>query len=287
MREIRYHNDEIIKVDGLHFYGCSYVAGQELLDKELPDPMAIDPKKMAKQEGEPQDEYYRRRLSRELLWKKKIKLEKQHAWPQHMCSLLKVRCYNHGQHGSSMTQMKGNIVQHIIDGLYEPNEAIVVGLTGFAREMVFAEDETLLYHLRKHGAAVSMVIASDYERRGDKEFALKYMNLKGTYTYLWFFLHEIWNIMNICVTNNVKLYILPMLDPFNLKWYRKQYDIDYKTNEFNTQLKFLMSEIDKYMIKGMKIDPLGANIIERLPRGHPCAKSHEKFGIKVGEKLLI
>ena len=44
MREIRYHNDEIIKVDGLHFYGCSYVAGQELLDKELPDPMAIDPK---------------------------------------------------------------------------------------------------------------------------------------------------------------------------------------------------------------------------------------------------
>ena len=106
---------------------------------------------MAKQEGEPQDEYYRRRLSRELLWKKKIKLEKQLAWPQHMCSLLKVRCYNHGQHGSSMTQMKGNIVQHIIDGLYEPNEAIVVGLTGFAREMVFAEDETLLYHLRKHG----------------------------------------------------------------------------------------------------------------------------------------
>ena len=35
MREIKYHNGETIKVDGIHFYGCSFVAGQELLDEEM------------------------------------------------------------------------------------------------------------------------------------------------------------------------------------------------------------------------------------------------------------
>ena len=41
MRKIKYHNGETIKVTGLHFYGCSYVAGQELMDDEIPDPMGI------------------------------------------------------------------------------------------------------------------------------------------------------------------------------------------------------------------------------------------------------
>ena len=49
MREIKYHNDETIKVDGLHFYGCSFVAGQELLDEEMGDPMGIPVKDMQKE----------------------------------------------------------------------------------------------------------------------------------------------------------------------------------------------------------------------------------------------
>ena len=48
MREIKYHNGETIKVTGLHFYGCSYVAGQELMDEEIPDPMGIPVKEMAR-----------------------------------------------------------------------------------------------------------------------------------------------------------------------------------------------------------------------------------------------
>ena len=79
MREIKYHNGETIKIDGLHFYGCSYVAGQELLDEEMPDPMGISPKEMAQQPKEPIEDYYRRKLGRELLFKKKQKLEKQRS----------------------------------------------------------------------------------------------------------------------------------------------------------------------------------------------------------------
>ena len=75
MREIKYHNDETIKVDGLHFYGCSFVAGQELLDEEMGSPMSIPVEQMARQKNESVEQYYKRKLSRELLFKKKIKLE--------------------------------------------------------------------------------------------------------------------------------------------------------------------------------------------------------------------
>ena len=288
MREIKYHNGETIKVDGLHFYGCSYIAGQELLDHEIPDPMAIDPKKMAQQKGERVEEYYRRKLARELLFKKKLKLEKQLSWCQHTTNHLKLRCYNHGIHGCSTTQVKGLIVQHMVQGLYEKQkEAIVVGMTGFAREMVFAEDESMLLNVGTIGSARSLVVATHAERRGDVHFAKRYMMLKGVYTLFWNYLHEIYNIINICELNNIKLYLIPMLDPFDPKWYKKQYDIGFKEGEFNEQIKFIESKIDKYIIEDMKLDPLGANIIKRLPRGHPCAESHEKYGTKVGEKLTI
>ena len=77
-----------------------------------------------------------------------------------------------------------------------------------------------------------------------------------------------------------------MLDPFDMKWYEKQYDFDLTSPEFSEQIEFIESEIDKYIIEGTKLDPLGGNIIEKLPRGHPCAESHRKYGIKVGKKLL-
>ena len=78
-----------------------------------------------------------------------------------------------------------------------------------------------------------------------------------------------------------------MLDPFSIKWYEKQYEFDCSSPEFSEQVEYIETEIDKYIIQDMKIDPLGGNIIKRLPRGHPCIESHEKFGIKVGEKLII
>ena len=102
MREIKYHNDETIKVDGLHFYGCSFVAGQELLDEEMGSPMSIPVEQMARQKNESVEQYYKRKLSRELLFKKKIKLESQLAWPQYMCNTLKVRCFNHATHGACL-----------------------------------------------------------------------------------------------------------------------------------------------------------------------------------------
>ncbi len=288
MREIKYHNGETIRVDGLHFYGCSYVAGQELLDDEMPDPMGISPKEMMKQPDEPVEDYYRRKLGRELLFKKKQKLEKQLSWCQHTANHLKVRPYNHGIHGCSMTQIKGLIMQHIIEGLYEKEkEAIVIGLTGFAREMIFAEDEMLVFNFGSIGSARSLVIATDAERRGDLHFARKYMTIKGVYTLFWHFLHEIYNIINICNAHDIKFYVLPMLDPFSIKWYEKQYEFDCSSPEFSEQVEYIETEIDKYIIQDMKIDPLGGNIIKRLPRGHPCIESHEKFGIKVGEKLII
>ena len=77
-----------------------------------------------------------------------------------------------------------------------------------------------------------------------------------------------------------------MLDVFDTEWYKKQYEIDFERPMFASQIKFLESEIDKYIIEGTKLDPLGSNIIERLPRGHPCAESHKLYGKKVGEKLL-
>ena len=243
MREIKYHNGETIKVDGIHFYGCSFVAGQELMDKEIPDPMGLDLHKMAKQIDEPLEEFYRRKLSRELLFKKKIKLEKQLAWPQHFCEALKVRCYNHGSHGSSMTEIKGTLLQHIVEELHNPKqEAIFVGITGFAREMVFASDE----HIYKTGLPRSLVVAHDFERRGDLDFARKYLVLKDEYTHLWQFLHEIYNIINICKENDLKLYILPMLDPFDIDWYEKQYKIDFEIPHWTEQIKYLESKIDKY-----------------------------------------
>ncbi len=290
MREIKYHNGETIKVDGLHFYGCSYVAGQELMDKEMPDPMRIPVKEMKRQKGETVEGYYKRKLSRELLFKKKMKLENQLSWAQHMCNLLRVRSYNHGAHGASMTYMKAKILSHIMGEEYEIDknkEAIVIGLTGFAREMIFTEYEDNTNNtLGKYGSARSLVVATDFERRGDPDFAKKYMRLKGVYTLFWHFLHEIYSIINLCKINDIKFYIIPMLDVFNIEWYKKQYEMDFDTPQFASQIKFLESEIDKYIIEGTKLDPLGANIIERLPRGHPCAESHKLYGTKVGEKLL-
>tara|TARA_Y100000361_G_C11133440_1_gene330431 strand:+ start:150 stop:1022 length:873 start_codon:yes stop_codon:yes gene_type:complete len=289
VREIKYHNGETIKVDGLHFYGCSYVAGQELMDEEMPDPMGIPLKDMQKQKGETVESYYKRKLSRELLFKKKMKLENQLSWPQHMCNTLKVRSYNHGVHGASMTFMKAKILSHIMGEEYEidkDKEAIVIGLTGFAREMIFAENENFYFELGRYGSARSLVVATDFERRGDPDFARKYLSLKGVYTLFWHFLHEIYNIINLCKTYDIKFYIIPMLDVFNIKWYKKQYEIDFERPMFASQIKFLESEIDKYIIEGTKLDPLGSNIIERLPRGHPCAESHKLYGKKVGEKLL-
>ena len=51
----------------------------------------------------------------------------------------------------------------------------------------------------------------------------------------------------------------------------------------------MMDDFELAIAKSMtqtKLDPLGSNIIERLPRGHPCAESHKLYGKKVGEKLL-
>ena len=289
MRKIKYHNGETIKVTGLHFYGCSYVAGQELMDDEIPDPMGIPVKEMARRKNETVESYYKRKLQRELLFKKKMKLENQLAWPQSMCNVLKVRAYNHASHGASMTYMKAKLLSHILGEEYEidnKQEAVVVGLTGFAREMIFAEHENFYNSLGRYGSHRSLVVATDFERRGDPDFAKKYMNLVGVYTLFWRFLHEVYSIINICKAHDIKLYIIPMLDSFNIKWYAETFEIDFKSPNFSSQIKFLESEIDKYIIEGTKLDPLGGNIIEKLPRGHPCAESHRKYGTKVGKKLL-
>ncbi len=288
MREIKYHNGETINVDGIHFYGCSFVAGQELMDAEIPDPMNADVRTMAKQDRESTEDYYRRKLARELLFKKKQKLEKQLAWPQHFCSELKVRCYNHGSHGASMTEIKGWLLQDIVEKKIDKvKEAVFVGLTGFAREMIFTTKGSFN---NRYGAATgkprSLVIATDAERRGDPDLARKYMQIKCEYTHLWYFFQEIYNIINICRIHGLRLYMLPMLDPFSLGWYKKQYEIDLDQPAWVEQVRFIESEIDKYIIEHGKLDPLGGNIVERLPRGHPCAESHRKYGIKYGKKLL-
>ena len=287
MREIKYHNDETIKVDGLHFYGCSFVAGQELLDEEMGSPMSIPVEQMARQKNESVEQYYKRKLSRELLFKKKIKLESQLAWPQYMCNTLKVRCFNHATHGASMTEIKGRLFNDVIEGNISSSEAVDVGLTGFAREMIFSENTSgqEMWKTREGGVR-SMVVATDYERRGDNDFARKYMDLKGTFTLFYYFLHEIYSIINLCKINDIKFYLIPMLDRFESEFYEKQFDFDIKSQEFSSHIDFLESEIDKYIIIGTKVDPLGGNIIKRLPRGHPCIESHEKYGIKVGKKLL-
>jgi|TARA_R110000744_G_scaffold216618_1_gene335409 hypothetical protein len=288
VRRIKYHGGEQIEVDALHFYGCSYVAGQELLDSEIPDPMQISDKEMALQPGEKQADYYRRRLQRELQWIKKIKLEKQQAWPAHMCEVLKVMCFNHASHGSSMTQMKANIVQHIMEDKYDKEtEAIVVGLTAIDREMVWASEENQVNGSGRIGMARSMVVALNYERAGYQDFSRTYIQLKTDFHNLWNYMHELWNIINICEMNGVRVYFVPMLYPFNLTWYSKSYDIDIINPEYHEQLQFLESKIDKYVLEGMKVDPLGANIISQLPRGHPCAESHKRYGVKVGNKLAL
>ena len=62
MREIKYHNDETIKVDGLHFYGCSFVAGQELLDQEMGSPDVYTSRRWRNKKNEPIEQYYKRKI---------------------------------------------------------------------------------------------------------------------------------------------------------------------------------------------------------------------------------
>ena len=101
-------------------------------------------------------------------------------------------------------------------------EAVFVGLTGFAREMIFTTKGSFN---NRYGAATgkprSLVIATDAERRGDPDLARKYMQIKCEYTHLWYFFQEIYNIINICRIHGLRLYMLPMLDPFSLGWYKK------------------------------------------------------------------
>ena len=60
----------------------------------------------------------------------------------------------------------------VTEGNISSSEAVVVGLTGFAREMVFSENTSgqEMWKTREGGVR-SMVVATDYERRGDNDFA--------------------------------------------------------------------------------------------------------------------
>ena len=118
MRKLKYLGD-VVDIDVLWFYGCSFTAGEELFWQEYHD--------LIKNERSP-----KRRV---MLEKKRERQEQNHAWPSHLSAKLGVECKNRAKPGNSMDKMRSELVRDFVNG--GPKQRCCFWYNRFMRETHF------------------------------------------------------------------------------------------------------------------------------------------------------
>ena len=280
----------VTPIDAIHFYGCSFTAGEELADVEY----------------EPKIRECKDWHQRQLLILKHWKLEKQLAWPQHLCESLGItEIYNNADRGNSVARMSSQFFNDVVTGKISPNDMCIVGTTGYFREMTFhamedwvdLDDPKVDEPMR--GKSFSRVMASatssgpkmrpQYREWGNADFALQYF----LHRHPWVLFHEYMNhlrdMVYIARNHDIPIIFVECLERINVEYFEnvnlrrheKLLDMEY---EFKDNLIFIQKEINKHKITNKNMDDLR---VGNMPRGHPDQQSHVKWGQYLASLLRV
>lgn len=272
MYPVKYLGD-VIKIDGIHFYGCSFTAGQELLDKEF-DPVI---------------EYCDTPESRVIQLEKKSRLEKQMAWPAHMCSDLQItNCYNKSEPGNSMDNMKSQFYNDIIHNRIKESELCIFGTTGYFREILFhpIEDWVDIDQMKEclpseRGKSFSRVVADHLERIDQSEKAFEYYRYKFPYVLFFHYMNALKDILYTAKIHNVPILLVDCLHPtsvsdFNDLYQKKSPMFDHVEYQYTDNLVFIEKIINTHKITDRVFGPYYNK--DPMPRGHPNEQAHIEWG---------
>lgn len=293
MRKLKYLGD-VVDIDVLWFYGCSFTAGEELFWQEYHD--------LIKNERSP-----KRRV---MLEKKRERQEKNHAWPSHLSAKLEVECKNRAKPGNSMDKMRSELVRDFVNGEIRPNSGVVFGTTGFMRETHFFNFDGDLRptgeasHLG--GKAWTSVINMHHDRlwenlsethrdqKAVEMMRLYYDRIKNPYYHLYNYMNCFHDVMLFCQQHDLPLYVVQCMENLGLKYLSQtvyelsdvgkfSYKTVFENQEFYENLTYIREELDKYIImKGSSLADLNKPH-QQMPRGHPCLETHIEFGTKLAE----
>lgn len=293
MRKLKYLGD-VVDIDVLWFYGCSFTAGEELFWQEYHD--------LIKNERSP-----KRRV---MLEKKRGRQEQNHAWPSHLSAKLGVECKNRAKPGNSMDKMRSELVRDFVNGEIRPNSGVVFGTTGFMRETHFFNFAGDLKptgeasHLG--GKAWTSVINMHHDRlwenlsethrdqKAVEMMRLYYDRIKNPYYHLYNYMNCFHDVMLFCQQHDLPLYVVQCMENLGLKYLSQtvyelsdvgkfSYKTVFENQEFYENLTYIREELDKYIImKGSSLADLNKPH-QQMPRGHPCLETHIEFGTKLAE----
>lgn len=285
---LKYKNDKI-GVNGLHFYGCSFTAGQELLDSEYV-PQIRDAKDFAT----------RMKLV-EIHAQKELNL----AWPRHLCNKLGIaNVVNNARPGNGMDNMKSQFLNDIIHNRIPKDHGVMFGCTGYFRETRFHPlEEWHPYEEPENGirpevagkSYCDIVVLSHGRKRRwarsglDEDFAFKYLRLKHPYTFLYEYYNNLLHIVHIAEKYEIPIYFVACLEPLNydffLDYYVKKHPImkDYEY-EYLDNIKFISSEINKYIITDKSMADFS---VRPMPKGHPNLEEHVMWADHLATKLKV
>lgn len=277
-------------VDAIHFYGCSFTAGEELADAEY----------------QPKIRECRDFDQRQSIIKKHWKLEKQLAWPQHMCESLGItEIYNNADRGNSVSRMSAQFFNDICTGKIKSNDMCIVGTTGYFREMSFFAIEDWvdvndpMVDDSMRGKSYCRVMSSDnsnasQDRKwrsqwGTEEFTLEYFKHRHPWVLFHEYMNHLRDMIYISRNHNIKLIFVECLERINVEYFEnvhiriheKFLDMEY---EFKDNLIFIEKEINKHMITNKNMDDLR---VGSMPRGHPDQQSHIKWGQYLASLLRV
>tara|TARA_B100002019_G_scaffold72504_1_gene62586 strand:- start:3076 stop:3963 length:888 start_codon:yes stop_codon:yes gene_type:complete len=293
VRKLKYLGD-VVDIDVLWFYGCSFTAGEELFWQEYHD--------LIKNERSP-----KRRV---MLEKKRERQEKNHAWPSHLSAKLGVECKNRAKPGNSMDKMRSELVRDFVNGEIRPNSGVVFGTTGFMRETHFFNFDGDLRptgeasHLG--GKAWTSVLDIHHDRlwenlsethrdqKAVEMMRLYYNRIKNPYYHLYNYMNCFHDVMLFCQQHDLPLYVVQSMENLNIKHLshmvyklsdvgKFSYKTVFENQEFYENLTYIREELDKYIImKGSSLADLNKPY-QQMPRGHPCLETHIEFGTKLAE----
>jgi len=276
--------DDVIKINGIHFYGCSFTAGEELANEEfLP--------LIGKCEDSDQ---------RELLSQKHEKIEKQLAYPQHLCNKLGItNVYNRGQRGNSIDNMRSQFFNDVIHEKISDTHLCMFGTTGFFREVGFhslehwAEIGRSNIDERYRGCAFNRVVPTHHDRGGDHEFALKYFRERHSWIHFYEYMNNLRDILYIANRNNIPVIFVECLERINVQYFEKVYlkkheQLKHLDYEYKDNLLFIEKEINRHMITDKVFSEYNdKHGDKRMPRGHPCLQAHIEWGEHLADCLKV
>jgi hypothetical protein len=294
---IKYLN-QAINVDGIHFYGCSFTAGEELADAEY----------------QPKINECKDWDQRQHIINKHWKLEKQLAWPQHMGVGLGIsEIYNNADRGNSVSKMSAQFFNDVVTGKIRPKDMCIVGTTGYFREMTFhaLEDWVDLDNPKvddsMRGKSFCRVMTSTTESptyrgwiqsvRSSKEyvsnqqFALQYFMHRHPWVLFHEYMNHLRDMVYIARNHDIPIIFVECLERINVKYFE---DVNLRRHEdfqkpmmeyeFKDNLIFIEKEINKHKITDKNMDDLR---VGSMPRGHPDQQSHVKWGQYLASLLRV